>query len=199
MLKVGITGGIGSGKSTITSLFQDLGVPIYNSDDRAKWLLSNDVDLMDQIKLLFGQESYSNNELNRAHIANIVFQDNDMLKQLNAIVHPMVKIDFENWLLLHKKEPLVIKEAAILIESGAYKELDVLIVVLADKKTRIKRVINRDNVSKEDVEKRMDTQISDSERLKFANFSVDNNKDQSNLKMQVGELYKQLLSYPKNK
>lgn len=199
MLKVGITGGIGSGKSTITSLFHDLGVPIYNSDDRAKWLLSNDVDLMDQIKILFGQESYSNNKLNRAHIANIVFQDNDMLKQLNAIVHPLVKIDFENWLLLQKKEPLVIKEAAILIESGAYKELDVLIVVLADKKTRIKRVINRDNVSKEEVEKRMETQISDSERLKFANFSVDNNTDQSNLKMQVGELYKQLLSYPKNK
>ena len=199
MLKVGITGGIGSGKSTITSLFHDLGVPIYNSDERAKWLLSNDVDLMDQIKILFGQESYSNNKLNRAHIANIVFQDNDMLKQLNAIVHPLVKIDFENWLLLQKKEPLVIKEAAILIESGAYKELDVLIVVLADKKTRITRVINRDNVSKEDVEKRIETQISDSERLKFANFSVDNNKDQSNLKMQVGELYKQLLSYPKNK
>ena len=199
MLKAGITGGIGSGKSTITRLFHDLGVPIYNSDERAKWLLSKNVDLMDQIKLLFGQESYSNNKLNRAHIANIVFQDNDMLKQLNAIVHPMVKIDFENWLLLHKKEPLVIKEAAILIESGAYKELDVLVVVLADKKTRIKRVINRDNVSKEDVEKRMDTQISDSERLKFANFSLDNNKDQSNLKMQVGELYKQLLSYPKNK
>lgn len=199
MLKVGITGGIGSGKSTITSLFHDLGVPIYNSDERAKWLLSNDVDLMDQIKILFGQESYSNNKLNRAHIANIVFQDNDMLKELNAIVHPLVKIDFENWLLLQKKEPLVIKEAAILIESGAYKELDVLIVVLADKKTRIKRVINRDNVSKEDVEKRMKTQISDSERLKFANFSVDNNTDQSNLKMLVGELYKQLLSYPKNK
>ena len=199
MLKVGITGGIGSGKSTITSLFDDLGVPIYNSDERAKWLLSNDVDLMDQIKILFGQESYSNNKLNRAHIANIVFQDNDMLKELNAIVHPLVKIDFENWLLLQKKEPLVIKEAAILIESGAYKELDVLIVVLADKKTRIKRVINRDNVSKEEVEKRMETQISDSERLKFANFSVDNNTDQSNLKMQVGELYKQLLSYPKNK
>ncbi len=199
MLKVGITGGIGSGKSTITSLFHDLGVPIYNSDERAKWLLSNDVDLMDQIKILFGQESYSNNKLNRAHIANIVFQDNDKLKQLNAIVHPLVKIDFENWLLLHKKEQLVIKEAAILIESGAYKELDVLIVVLADKKTRIKRVINRDNVSKEEVEKRMETQISDSERLKFANFSVDNNTDQSNLKMQVGELYKQLLSYPKNK
>ena len=199
MLKVGITGGIGSGKSTITSLFHDLGVPIYNSDERAKWLLSNDVDLMDQIKILFGQESYSNNKLNRAHIANIVFQDNDMLKQLNAIVHPLVKIDFENWLLLQKKEPLVIKEAAILIESGAYKELDVLIVVLADKKTRIKRVINRDNVSKEEVEKRMETQISDSERLKFANFSVDNNTDQSNLKMQVGGLYKQLLSYPKNK
>ena len=199
MLKAGITGGIGSGKSTITRLFHDLGVPIYNSDERAKWLLSKNVDLMDQIKLLFGQESYSNNKLNRAHIANIVFQDNDMLKQLNAIVHPMVKIDFENWLLLHKKEPLVIKEAAILIESGAYKELDVLIVVMADKKTRIKRVINRDNVSKEDVEKRMDTQISDSERLKFANFSINNNKDQSNLKMQVGVLYKQLLSYPKNK
>ena len=199
MLKVGITGGIGSGKSTITSLFHDLGVPIYNSDERAKWLLSNDVDLMDQIKILFGQESYSNNKLNRAHIANIVFQDNDMLKELNAIVHPLVKIDFENWLLLQKKEPLVIKEAAILIESGAYKELDVLIVVFADKKTRIKRVINRDNVSKEDVEKRMETQISDSERLKFANFSVDNNTDQSNLKMQIGELYKQLLSYPKNK
>ena len=199
MLKVGITGGIGSGKSTITSLFHDLGVPIYNSDERAKWLLSNDVDLMDQIKILFGQESYSNNKLNRAHIANVVFQDNDMLKELNAIVHPLVKIDFENWLLLQKNEPLVIKEAAILIESGAYKELDVLIVVLADKKTRIKRVINRDNVSKEEVEKRMETQISDSERLKFANFSVDNNTDQSNLKMQVGELYKQLLSYPKNK
>lgn len=199
MLKVGITGGIGSGKSTITSLFHNLGVPIYNSDERAKWLLSNDVDLMDQIKILFGQESYSNNKLNRAHIANIVFQDNDMLKQLNAIVHPLVKIDFENWLLLQKKEPLVIKEAAILIESGAYKELDILIVVFANKEIRIKRVMNRDNVAKEDVEKRIETQLSDSERLKFAHYSIENNKDQSNLKKQVGELYKQLLSYPKNK
>ena len=199
MLKVGITGGIGSGKSTITSLFHDLGVPIYNSDERAKWLLSNDVDLMNQIKILFGQESYSNNKLNRAHIANIVFQDHDMLKQLNAIVHPLVKIDFENWLLLQKKEPLVIKEAAILIESGAYKELDILIVVFANKEIRIKRVMNRDNVAKEDVEKRIETQLSDSERLKFAHYSIENNKDQSNLKKQVGELYKQLLSYPKNK
>ena len=199
MLKVGITGGIGSGKSTITSLFHNLGVPIYNSDERAKWLLSNDVDLMDQIKILFGQESYSNNKLNRAHIANIVFQDNDMLKQLNAIVHPLVKIDFENWLLLQKKERFVIKEAAILIESGAYKELDILIVVFANKEIRIKRVMNRDNVSKEDVEKRMETQLSDSERLKFAHYSIENNKDLSNLKRQVGALYKQLLSYPKNK
>ena len=199
MLKVGITGGIGSGKSTITSLFHDLGVPIYNSDERAKWLLSNDVDLMDQIKILFGQESYSNNKLNRGHIANIVFQNHDLLKQLNAIVHPLVKIDFENWLLLQKNEPLVIKEAAILIESGAYKELDILIVVFANKEIRIKRVMNRDNVAKEDVEKRIETQLSDSERLKFAHYSIENNKDQSNLKRQVGELYKQLLSYPKNK
>ena len=199
MLKVGITGGIGSGKSTITSLFHDLGVPIYNSDERAKWLLSNDVDLMDQIKILFGQESYSNNKLNRGHIANIVFQNHDLLKQLNAIVHPLVKIDFENWLLLQKNEPLVIKEAAILIESGAYKELDILIVVFANKEIRIKRVMNRDNVAKEDVEKRMKTQLSDSERLKFAHYSIENNKDQSNLKKQVGGLYKQLLSYPKNK
>ena len=199
MLKVGITGGIGSGKSTITSLFHNLGVPIYNSDERAKWLMSNDVDLMDQIKILFGQESYSNNKLNRGHIANIVFQNHDLLKQLNAIVHPLVKIDFENWLLLQKKERLVIKEAAILIESGAYKELDILIVVFANKEIRIKRVMNRDNVAKEDVEKRMKTQLSDSERLKFAHYSIENNKDQSNLKRQVGELYKQLLSYPKNK
>ena len=199
MLKVGITGGIGSGKSTITSFFHDLGVPIYNSDDRAKWLLSNDVDLMDQIKILFGQESYSNNKLNRAHIANIVFQNHDLLKQLNSIVHPLVKIDFENWLLLQKKEPLIIKEAAILIESGAYKELDILVVVFANKEIRIKRVMNRDNVAKEDVEKRMETQLSDSECLKFAHYSIENNKDQSNLKKQVGELYKQLLSHPKNK
>ena len=199
MLKVGITGGIGSGKSTITSLFHNLGVPIYNSDERAKWLMSNDVDLMDQIKILFGQESYSNNKLNRAHLANIVFQNHDLLKQLNAIVHPLVKIDFENWLLLQKNEPLVIKEAAILIESGAYKELDILIVVFANKEIRIKRVMNRDNVAKEDVEKRMKTQLSDSERLKFAHYSIENNKNQSNLKRQVGELYKQLLSYPKNK
>ena len=199
MLKVGITGGIGSGKSTITSLFHNLGVPIYNSDERAKWLMSNDVDLMDQIKILFGQESYSNNKLNRAHLANIVFQNHDLLKQLNAIVHPLVKIDFENWLLLQKKEPLVIKEAAILIESGAYIELDILIVVFANKEIRIKRVMNRDNVAKEDVEKRIETQLSDSERLKFAHYSIENNKDQSNLKKQVGELYKQLLSYPKNK
>ena len=199
MLKVGITGGIGSGKSTITSLFHNLGVPIYNSDERAKWLMSNDVDLMDQIKILFGQESYSNNKLNRAHLANIVFQNHDLLKQLNAIVHPLVKIDFENWLLLQKNEPLVIKEAAILIESGAYKELDILIIVFANKEIRIKRVMNRDNVAKEDVEKRIETQLSDSERLKFAHYSIENNKNQSNLKRQVGELYKQLLSYPKNK
>ena len=111
----------------------------------------------------------------------------------------MVKIDFEKLVIASKKEPLVIKEAAILIESGAYKELDILIVVFANKEIRIKRVMNRDNVTKEDVEKRMETQLSDSERLKFAHYSIENNKDQSNLKRQVGALYKQLLSYPKNK
>ena len=193
MLKVGITGGIGSGKSTVSRFFSELGVPVYDSDQRAKSLMQHDDSIIIKIKKEFGDDSYLNNVLNRSHIAEIVFKNELKLKQLNAIVHPVVRTDFNNWLSQNSNARFVIKEAAIMIESGAYKDLDKLIVVNANREQKIKWIKKRDHLLLEDIENRIQNQLSDKIRNQYADFIIENNSSKKELKQQVLSIYNKLI------
>ena len=177
MLKVGLTGGIGSGKSTVARIFELLGVPVYYSDDRAKDLMNNDGKLKQEIIAIFGEDAYIENGLNRTYISSIVFSNKEKLQQLNEVVHPAVATDFENW-CTQQNVPFIVKEAAILIESGAYKHLDKIVVVSASEKERVRRVMSRDRVEKQQVLARMKNQISEEERLQYADFVIKNEGNQ---------------------
>ena len=198
MLKVGITGGIGSGKSTVSSFFSVLGVPVYDSDKRAKYLMQHDNSIIGTIKKEFGERSYLNNQLNRSYIAEIVFKNESKLKQLNSIIHPAVRTDFNNWLSQNSNAKFVIKEAAIMIESGAYKEMDKLIVVNASRNRKIKRIKKRDHLSLEDIENRIQNQLSDEIRNQYADFIIENNSGKMELKQQVLSIYNKLIDQLKN-
>ena len=198
MLKVGITGGIGSGKSTVSSFFSVLGVPVYDSDKRAKYLMQHDNSIIGTIKKEFGERSYLNNQLNRSYIAEIVFKNESKLKQLNSIIHPAVRTDFNNWQSQNSNAKFVIKEAAIMIESGAYKEMDKLIVVNAKRDQKIKRIKKRDHLSLEDIENRIQNQLSDEIRNQYADFIIENNSGKMELKQQVLSIYNKLIDQLKN-
>jgi len=187
MIKMGITGGIGSGKSTVCSLFQVLGIPVYNADNEAKNLMVNDIALKNNIINLMGPETYINGELNREFIASKVFKDTDLLKKLNDIVHPAVKKDFIAW-SESQKAPYVIYEAALMIESGSYKLMDKIIVVAAPMKLRIARVCLRDNASIEKVKDRINNQLTQKDMLKYADHVITNDGKKSLIK-QVIELH----------
>ena len=198
MLKVGVTGGIGSGKSTVSRFFSALGVPVYDSDQRAKSLMQYDESIRSKIKIEFGDNAYHKNELNRSYLAEIVFKNESKLKQLNAIVHPVVKTDFINWLSQNSNAKLIIKEAAIMIESGAYKDLDKLIVVNASRNQKIKWIKQRDHLSLDDIENRIQNQLSDEIRNQYADFIIENNSGKMELKQQVLSIYNKLIDQPKN-
>lgn len=198
MLKVGITGGIGSGKTTVCQLFQYLGIPVYNADERAKWLMTNNPAIVNQITELFGKEAYHNNSLNRKHIASKVFKDKNLLAKLNGIVHPAVAIDSISWFNEQNNKPYAVKEAALLIESESYLDLDKLIVVVADKDIRIKRIIERDDTAKENVLKRMENQLPQKDKVELADFIIDNNGNQL-LIPQVIDLHNQLIHLSDNR
>lgn len=193
MLKVGITGGIGSGKSTVSRFFSELRVPVYDSDQRAKSLMQHDDSIIIKIKKEFGDNSYLNNQLNRPYIGEIVFKNELKLKQLNAIVHPVVRTDFNNWLSQNSNAKFVIKEAAIMIESGAYKDLDKLIVVNANREQKIKWIKKRDNLLLEDIENRIQNQLSDKIRNQYADFIIENSSSKKELKQQVLSIYNKLI------
>lgn len=144
-LLVGITGGIGAGKSIVCRVFKSLGTPVYDADTRAKWLMNQSAELKTKIIQLFGEKAYSSEGiLDNKFIAGEVFHAKEKLKTLNSFVHPAVKQDFEHWVEKHQNEKYVLKEAALLIEAGSYKDLDQLILVTAPKEIRIKRVLERD-------------------------------------------------------
>ena len=182
---IGLTGGIGSGKTTIANYFNEMGVPVYIADDRARNVMQSE-EIISEIKDTFGEALFENNILNRARLAEIVFKDAAQLAQLNAIVHPAVKKDFESWLLQNKKYQYVVYEAAILFESGRYKDCDVIITVTAPKETRIERVLKRDNTTREQVLSRMKMQWNDEKRISKSNFVINN----SNLKIAKEEVVK---------
>jgi dephospho-CoA kinase len=190
---VGITGGIGSGKSTVARIFSILGIPIYFADDRAKWLMSNDGTLKKQIQDHFGQESYSEGgELNRAFLASQVFSDEEKVKTINGLVHPAVKLDFENWANT-QNSAYVLKEAALLFETGSYKDLDKVINVSSPIRIRISRVLMRDpHRSEKQVNDIIDKQLPDGEKNKLADFVI-KNTDNKMLIPQVLEIHGQLL------
>ncbi len=177
MVKLGLTGGIGSGKTTVAKIFEEFNVPVYCSDDRGKWLL-NQPALKEKVTEKFGAEAYKEDgSLNNEYIASIVFKDREALDALNAIVHPAVAADFESWCGYQKSE-IIVKEAAILIESGGKDTVDEIIVVTAPARVRMDRVMKRDGVSEQQVVDRLNNQMTDSQRLKYATYVIDNGGDQ---------------------
>lgn len=170
---VGLTGGIGSGKTTVAKMFQKLGVPIYIADDEAKKLMNESKVLKHELIQLFGENAYLNEGLNRPFIADIIFNDKSYLQKMNAIVHPRVAEHFNNW-VSEQNSPYVIKEVAILFENGGYKLCDFVISVTAPKQLKIERVLKRDETSVEKIENIMRNQWSDEEKIKLSNFVVFN-------------------------
>lgn len=181
---IGLTGGIGSGKTTAAKYFEELGFPLYNSDLRARKLQNENPKVIQKIKDVFGEEAYNDEGMNRPFIASKTFNDKEKLKQLNAIVHPAVFNDFKTW-IEEQNTDYVIKEAAILIESGSYKDCDIIISVVADKEIRIARTIERDGLTREQILNRMANQLTDEERKEYSDYIIDNSQDLNYLYQQV--------------
>lgn len=191
MLRVGVTGGIGSGKSLVCEVFRVLGVPVSNADDTARFLMNEDAALIKSIKDLFGEAAYQDHELNRAWLAQHVFSQPDKLTQLNALVHPAVAMQSNRW-FAEQTTPYAIKEAAIFFESGTNMEVNVMIGVWAPEKIRLERVMKRNNLSEADVRLRMSRQMPEAEKMKRCDFVI-NNDGSSALIPQVLALHANLL------
>lgn len=181
MYKVGITGGIGSGKTTACKVFEVLGIPVFYADTVAKEIMCKDALLVDGVKSAFGAASYSEDgKLNNKHIAGIVFNNEEALAKLNALVHPAVFRAFDAWeATIPSTVPYTLKEAAILFESGSYKMCDTTILVTAPYEIKIKRLMQRDGVTEEQVKARMDKQLSDEEKAKLADHFIVNDEQES--------------------
>lgn len=194
MLRIGLTGGIGSGKSVVANIFKVLGIPVFDADTEAKLLMENDEQLALSIQKLFGEETYTDKKLNRKYLANIVFDDPEKLEQLNSLVHPAAILAANTWMNL-QTTPYVVKEAALLFESKSASYLDFIIGVSAPKTLRIKRVMERDNAPLEKVFARMSLQIDEEEKMKLCDFVIVNNEEQLVIP-QVLRLHEKLLSMP---
>lgn len=192
MLKVGLTGGIGSGKSTVAKVFEILGIPVYYADDSAKILMQTNELLKQQLIFHFGNETYLNGKLNRSHLSSIVFNDKEKLALLNSLVHPVTIADAEDW-FSRQTSLYVIKEAALLFESGATDGLHYIIAVTAPETLRIKRVMDRDSVKADEVKKRMTNQIDESIKNRLSDFVVVNDEQQMILP-QVLKIHEELIN-----
>jgi len=179
MLKVGLTGGIGSGKSIVAQFLEVLQIPVYYADTRAKLLMNSNLELVKQIKKVFGNDVYDHGQLNRAYLAQKVFNDKNLLTKLNQLVHPCVKNDFESWCSKNVNSGLVVQEAAILFENGSYKNFDHMVLVTAPLARRIDRVMKRDGVSYDQVYERINNQWDDIEKIKLANTVIINDDNHS--------------------
>ncbi len=193
MLKVGITGGIGSGKTTVCRIFELMGIPVYYADQRAKALMTNDKELVQNIQSLFGKEAYINGQLNRKYIANIVFKNKDQLHLLNGAVHPALGKDFLKWVDLQSDVPYVVEEAAIMIESGNYKLMDQVILVTAPLEVKIKRIKNRDQASRQEILNRINSQLSDEDRMPYIDHIIQND-NKHHIIPQIIHLHKTFLN-----
>jgi len=192
MLRIGITGGIGSGKSTVSKIFEVLGIPVYYADDASKRLMNEDEELKEKLRSTFGDETYVDGQLDRAYVAAIVFNDPGKLVLLNSIMHPATIKDAEKW-MLRQTTPYAIKEAALIFESGSQEYLDKVIGVYAPVAVRIHRVMQRDNVTREEVLSRMNKQIDEDMKMRLCDYIITNN-EQELLIPQVIELHKKFLA-----
>lgn len=192
MLKIGITGGIGSGKTTVAKVFEVLGISVYYADDAAKRLMNTDEELKKKIRLQFGNDTYKDGKLDRKHLAEIVFNNPEKLQLLNALVHPATLQDAEKW-MLNQSAAYSLKEAALIFESGAHEHLDFVIGVTAPAPLRIQRTMQRDGITREDVIARMDKQMDETIKMKLCDFVIKND-EQEMLISQVLQLHEKLLS-----
>jgi dephospho-CoA kinase len=191
VLKIGLTGGIGSGKTTVAKIFELLDVPVYYADDAAKRIMNEDEDLRAAIQRQFGESSYKNNELDRAYLSSKVFNDPFQLEILNSLVHPATIRDAFRW-MNEQQSPYSIKEAALIFESGSAEQLDYVIGVDAPVQLRIKRTMERNNISYDEVVKRMNSQLDDKIKMMLCDFILQND-EQRLLIPQVIELHQKLL------
>jgi len=196
VLKVGLTGGIGSGKSTVAKIFELLNVPVYYADEASKRLYHTDQQLMADLKKHFGEDVYINDQLNRSKLAALVFNDPEKLDLLNSLVHPPTLRDAAEW-MQRQTAPYVIKEAALLFESGSVAGLDYVIGVKAPRHIRIKRVMDRDGISREQVMNRLDKQLDEEIKMKLCDFIIDNS-EQELIIPQVLKLHEKLLRESKS-
>lgn len=190
MLKVGITGGIGSGKSVVCQVFTALGIPVFNADDTARMLMEQDAALVAGIRSLLGSEVYVGDRLNREEVAAIIFKDPAKLQQLNALVHPAT-VSYGRQLMASQQSPYVIKEAAIFFESGSYKDMDVMIGVYAPLELRIERAMNRGGLTRQKVENIIAQQMNEEEKMKRCNHVIVND-DKTAVLPRVLELHEVL-------
>ena len=191
MIIVGLTGGIGSGKTTVGKMFNKLGIPVYIADKEAKKLMRNSKIIQRKLKALFGAEAYINSELNKPFIAERIFNDKSLLEKMNAIVHPKVAKHFEKW-IAKQNAPYVIKEVAILFETGGYKQCDFVITVTAPKAVKMDRLMQRDNTTEEKIEAIMNNQWDDDKRLKLTDFTIINS-NLEDTRSQVFDVHQQIL------
>ena len=176
MIKVGLTGGIGVGKTVCADIFSLLGVPVYNSDIEAKLIMITDEVVKDAIKEIFGLKSYNEDgTLNRGHLASLIFSDKLLLAKMNGIVHPAVREHFRKWCKDNQDHKYIIQESALIFETGSYKSFDKVILVHAAEEVRIKRVMKRDSTSEEEVLARIKKQLPQEEKLEFADYVIINN------------------------
>ena len=185
MVKVGLTGGIGSGKTTVSNFILDYGIPVYNSDSKGKTLMNTNLKLKNDIISIFGESVYENGILNTNLLSHIVFSDPKKIEQLNNLVHPKVAENFNQWIWENNNQPILVKEAAILIESRAYLNMDKIVLVVSEKSTRINRVSKRDNSDLMSIEKRINLQLKDNEKIKYADYIIENNSTLEHLKLEV--------------
>ena len=195
MLQIGITGGIGSGKSTVTRIFEILGIPVYYADTAAKRLMNEDPELRELLITHFGAKTFENGELNRAYLSAIVFNNKEKLELLNSLVHPVTIRDAGEW-MQKQTAPYAIKEAALIFESGAQEHLDYVIGVSSPVNLRIHRAMNRDSISRAEVTARMAKQIHEPIKMRLCNFIITNDEQQL-LTPQVLLLHKKLLELSK--
>jgi len=192
MLKVGVTGGIGSGKSMICNLFKCLEIPVFNADEAGRRLLAEDKSVVEEIRHLFGGDVIVEGKPDRKKIAEIVFKNPEKLSKLSSVIHPAVRKKFNDW-AAEQNSSYIIDEAAILFETGIYKQLDLTVLVIAPEQLRIKRVINRDGSEEASVKDRMKNQWSDDEKKKIADFIIIND-DITPLLQQIMEIHNTIIS-----
>lgn len=177
ILRIGLTGGIGSGKTTVAHIFETLGIPVYFSDDAAKRIMNENELLRHKIIQYFGEESYINGQLNRPFLAGVIFNNDEKRALLNSLVHPLTIEDADKW-MLQKNTPYAIKEAALIFESDVWKHLDKVIGISAPYELRLQRAMQRDNISREAVEARMAKQMNEEEKMKRCDYIIYNDEQQ---------------------